>query len=296
MFTTIILCVLGIALIALGAYLWYRRQLNDESSFGHDDVRWEQMEDEDNAPSTFSAYSAPRRQDTEQPEVLDTAIDSASRVDDSQQGFVSDDIDESLDEELDQLGRLLREPDDVLDSAQEPETFDESTEISADSGKAQSTLTDNPEMVVSVHVMAKSGLEFHGDQLLQVFDQVGLQHGDRDIFHHYDAEVEGAPIRFSAANMHEPGTFDLDAMQQVKTPGVTLFMLLPGENNTVQTFENLLDTGEKIAKKLGGELRDSQRSVLTAQGTNLMKESIHQFYSRRKVDPEGTLKQGQLNF
>ncbi len=296
MFTTIVLCVVGIALIALGAYLWYRRQLNDESSFGHDDVRWEQMEDDDNAPSTFSAHSTPRRQDAEQPEVLDTVVDSSTSADNPQEGFVSDGIDESLDEELDQLGRLLCEPDDVLDTIPEPETFSEPTEISADSSQPQSTLTDNPEMVVSVHVMAKSGLEFHGDQLLQVFDQVGLQHGDRDIFHHYDANVEGAPIRFSAANMHEPGTFDLDAMQQVKTPGVTLFMLLPGENNNVQTFENLLDTGQEIAKKLGGELRDSQRSVLTTQGTNLMKESIHQFYSRRKVDPEGTLKQGQLNF
>lgn len=294
MITTIILCLLGLTLIGVGGYLWYRRHIEDESSFGHDDVRWEQI-DADHASSVKKAVS-----DIDQ---LTTIGSSAQDTDGSSPietpDFVMETLDDDLDEELDQIGKLLREHDEPADqgSTSSPSEEDDrllsatvsELKVSPDKSVAQAKLADDPEMVISVHVVAKPGREFHGDQLFEAFDQVGLRHGDRDIFHFYDSEQDGGPIRFSAANMVEPGTFNPNNMNAMKTNGVTLFMLLPGQNNNVKTFENLLDTGDQLAKRLGGELRDSQRSTLTSQGANLIKESIHQFYSRRQ------LKQGQLN-
>lgn len=323
MLTTIILCVVGFSLIGVGGYLWYKRHIEDESSFGHDDVRWEQIDDND-ASSVEKAVS-----DIDQLTNIDGQHESLTRSskftstkeeeatfsepDFSDQTLNDDTADEhGFDDELDQLAKLVREDEldddlsvasDVTDEivnideeyTQESATVDELRSLQDRPSANQATLADNPEMVVSVHVVAKTGREFHGDQLLEAFNEVGLQHGDRDIFHSYDSSEEGDSIQFSAANMVEPGTFNPSTMDQTKTNGVTLFMLLPGENNNVQTFESLLDAGNRLAKRLGGELRDSQRSTLTAQGANLIKESIHEFYSKRPNESKDTWKQGQLN-
>lgn len=279
MLTTIILCAAGLGLIGLGAYLWYRRHLEDENSFGHDDVRWEQIDDQ--GSSSVEVRHAEVTEFVVRPE----------RKSFGRASLDAELVDESFNEELDRLGRLMREPDD-LPAEFEEDVKEQKTHIQGDSSNRfdrRAKLGQNPEMVVSVHVVAKAGLEFHGDQLLAAFEQAGLQHGDRDIFHSYGPESEGSPIHFSAANMLEPGTFNPKEMAATKTSGITLFMLLPGQNNNVQTFEKLLEAGHSIARKLGGELRDGQRSVLTTQGANLIKESIHQFFSRRQM------KQGQLN-
>lgn len=327
MLTTIILCAVGLSLIGLGGYLWYRRHIEDESSFGHDDVRWEQI-DVDDTSSVERAVS-----DIDQLTDISDQQESVARVADNEPTLVQDhfahsesyemessgqefgdaDLDvDTFDDELDQLAKLVRE-DEIEDDlnvvseisdvdeeyAQQSATVDELRSLQDRPPANQATLPENPEMVVSVHVVAKSGREFHGDQLLEAFSEVGLQHGDRDIFHSYDCREGDESIQFSAANMVEPGTFNPSTMDQTKTNGVTLFMLLPGENNNVQTFESLLDAGNQLAKRLGGELRDSQRSTLTSQGANLIKESIHEFYSKRPVQSKDQSKdkwqQGQLN-
>ncbi len=285
MFTTIVLVVIGLSLIGIGAYLWYRRHIDDESSFGHDDVRWEQI-DADIDLSMKKTVS-----DIDQL----TAVNAAASDTDRSSHCDSGEVDDSFDKELEQMGQLMREHDGPKD-ASDIETVVELGHATAVSelqelqepAAAKPTLDDDPEMVVSVHVVAKAGREFHGDQLLQVFEQLGLQYGDRDIFHFYGSGQEADSIRFSVANMLEPGTFDLNNMAITKTHGVTLFMLLPGQNNNAQTFDKLLDTGHRLAQRLGGELCDSQRGALTTQGANLIKESIHQFYSRRQT------KQGHL--
>jgi len=333
MLMTIILCVVGLSLIGIGGYLWYQRHIEDESSFGHDDVRWEQI-DADDASSVERAVSdIDQLTDiSDQHETVARAADIAETQDNEttydqahfsnhdvtgrkhiDQELSAADVDEDIfGDELDQLAKLVREDeleDDLTvvseiadideEYAQQSATVDELRSLQDRSPANQATLPENPEMVVSVHVVAKSGREFHGGQLLEAFNEVGLQHGDRDIFHSYDCSEEGESIQFSAANMVEPGTFNPSTMEQTNTNGVTLFMLLPGANNNVQTFESLLDVGNQLAKRLGGELRDSQRGTLTSQGANLIKESIHEFYSKRPVQPKVQSKnkwqQGQLN-
>ncbi|PCH61403.1 MAG: cell division protein ZipA [Gammaproteobacteria bacterium] len=291
MLTTIILCVLGLALIGAGAYLWYRRHIEDESSFGHDDIRWEQIDDADAAveKTVPDMDRLTASNDIEAQPFDRVAHFDATQSDDTR-------MDGSYGQELDQFGKLMREQD-VLDVELEPVLDVEAGHHLAtgelqdfqEEPVTQATLGDNPEMVVSVYVVAKPDSEFHGEQLLEAFDKLGLKYGDRDIFHFYDTEQIVGPILFSVANMLEPGTFDPNTMASTKTHGVTLFMLLPGPDNNVHTFERLLDIGHRLARRLGGELHDSQRSALTSQGANLIKESIHQFYSQRKM------KQGQLN-
>jgi cell division protein ZipA len=134
-----------------------------------------------------------------------------------------------------------------------------------------------PEEVLIINVMAHKGEMFNGADLLDIILQCGMRYGSMDIFHrHSDTKGEGA-LLFSMANMVKPGTFDLDAMDEFETPGVSLFMTLPINADSMQSFDLMADTARAIAETLGGELKDEQRSVMTRQTLEHCRERIRNF-------------------
>jgi cell division protein ZipA len=138
-----------------------------------------------------------------------------------------------------------------------------------------------PEEVLIINVMATHGNNFRGEELLDVLLKCGMRFGDMDIFHRYsDSKGDGA-LLFSLANMVKPGTFDLDAMDEFDTPGVSLFMTLPLKADSMQSFELMADTARTIAETVGGELKDEQRSVMTRQTIEHCRERIRDFERRR---------------
>lgn len=138
-----------------------------------------------------------------------------------------------------------------------------------------------PEEVLIINVMAGRTGNFNGEELLAVLLESGLRFGDMDIFHRYsDSKGEGA-LLFSIANMVKPGTFDLDAMEEFETPGISMFMTLPLKADSMQSFELMVDTARTIAENLNGELKDEQRSVMTRQTIEHCRERIRDFERRR---------------
>ncbi len=139
-----------------------------------------------------------------------------------------------------------------------------------------------PEEVLIINIMAHKGDVFKGDDLLDIVLKCGLRYGSMDIFHRYsDNKGEGA-LLFSMANMVKPGTFDLDAMDEFTTPGVTLFMTLPINADSMQSFDLMADTAQAISQTLGGELKDEQRSVMTRQTLEHCRQRIRDF-ERKKL-------------
>jgi len=139
-----------------------------------------------------------------------------------------------------------------------------------------------PEEVLIINIMAHKGEVFKGDDLLDIVLKCGLRYGSMDIFHRYsDNKGEGA-LLFSMANMVKPGTFDLDAMDEFTTPGVTLFMTLPINADSMQSFDLMADTAQAISQTLGGELKDEQRSVMTRQTLEHCRQRIRDF-ERKKL-------------
>lgn len=134
-----------------------------------------------------------------------------------------------------------------------------------------------PEEVLIINVMAHKGEMFNGADLLDIILKCGMRYGSMDIFHrHSDTKGEGA-LLFSMANMVKPGTFDLDAMDEFETPGVSLFMTLPINADSMQSFDLMADTARAIAETLDGELKDEQRSVMTRQTLEHCRERIRNF-------------------
>jgi len=145
----------------------------------------------------------------------------------------------------------------------------------------KSQLHNEPEEVLIINIMAHKGEMLPGGRLLDAVLKCGMRYGDMDIFHrHSDGKGEGA-LLFSMANMVKPGTFDLDAMEDFETPGVSLFMTLPLDADSMQSFELMVETAKSIADALDGELKDEQRSVMTRQTIEHCRQRILDFERRR---------------
>jgi FtsZ-interacting cell division protein ZipA len=91
----------------------------------------------------------------------------------------------------------------------------------------------------------------------------GLIHGRMGIFHYYPGgEGAGDEPWFSAANVLEPGTFELEAIDGEVTPGVALFAQLPGAADGEAIWEQMLAAGRTVAGKLDARLCDDARHPL----------------------------------
>lgn len=194
--------------------------------------------------------------------------------------------DKSEDYSEDQFDHEADYDNDFEDEGDNEEYDDElDHDLSEAESEMTATVTDrpdtSPEEVLIINVMAGKSGNFNGEELLDVLLDCGLRFGDMNIFHRYsDSKGEGA-LLFSMANMVNPGTFDLEAMDQFETPGVSFFMTLPLKADSMQSFELMADTARTIADQLGGELKDEQRSVMTRQTIEHCRERIRDFERRR---------------
>ncbi|MCL6415550.1 cell division protein ZipA [Aestuariirhabdus sp. Z084] len=137
------------------------------------------------------------------------------------------------------------------------------------------------EEIIVINVLARNGGTFAGEPLLQLLLGNGLKYGEMSIFHRHEQFDGQGPVQFSLANGVEPGSFDLDHMDQLQTPLVTLFMGLPGPKEPLKAFEMMATAAQTIARELDGELKDESRSVMTQQTLTHCKQRITEFERRQ---------------
>jgi len=134
-----------------------------------------------------------------------------------------------------------------------------------------------PEEVIIINVMAPSGGRLAGGDLLNVLLSKGMRFGTMNIFHRHEQPDGSGEILFSMANMVMPGTFDLDEMENFETPGVSFFLTLPINADSLQAFEAMVDTTQALCDQLGGELKDENRSVMTQQTVEHCRQRVREF-------------------
>ena len=116
---------------------------------------------------------------------------------------------------------------------------------------------------------------------MQVLITAGLKFGEMSIFHQRANGDNKGPVVFSVANILNPGTFDLNNMDDFYTRGVSLFLALPAPVNNLQAFDQMLDVAQQICGSLDGELKDDHRSNMTAQTIEHYRQRISDFELRR---------------
>lgn len=214
---------------------------------------------------------------------------SYERALDDERDDLDSDVEEDCEDEYDdELLQEDHEQDDDYDDDYDDEDYEEDDDYEDHQQPAAQNKNElnqqpapEPEEVLIINVMAHKGETFKGGDLLDIILKCGMRYGSMDIFHRYsDAKGEGA-LLFSMANMVKPGTFDLDAMDEFETPGVSLFMTLPINADSMQSFDLMADTARAIAETLNGELKDEQRSVMTRQTLEHCRQRIRDFERMR---------------
>ena len=174
-----------------------------------------------------------------------------------------------------QPGLNLNEPGDINDAPD----FDEPLERTPPVREKQSPVKQQVPVasVVVLHLMAREGEYFPGDQLLESLLNQGLRYGSMKIFHRHTGEDGSGPVMYSVANSINPGTFDLNSMDQLLTPGISLFFAMEDVEDPAATLDSLLASAKQMAVDLGGELKDESRSALTRQTEDHYRQRITDF-------------------
>jgi len=146
------------------------------------------------------------------------------------------------------------------------------------------TADNEEELHIVMTVMARSGERFAGEALRHALEHADLYHGDMNIFHRHEQPKDPAtPTLFSAANVLAPGHFEPARMDVQTSPGIAMFMRLPGPQQPSDAFQQMLDAAKTVAEDLNGTLCDETRSTLTPQSINHLRERIADFRRRQML-------------
>ena len=71
--------------------------------------------------------------------------------------------------------------------------------------------------------------------------------------------------------MVEPGHFDLNRIERFSTPGLAMILQLPGPLDGPVAFELFLNTAQRLAETLSGDLYSSPKQLLDSAGIDKMR-------------------------
>ncbi|MDN5782819.1 MAG: cell division protein ZipA [Luteimonas sp.] len=130
------------------------------------------------------------------------------------------------------------------------------------------------ETIFVLHVASPEGTAFDGPDVHAALDAEGLKFGLNDFYHRVtddNGEIESV---YSVASMVKPGVLDPVDQDHLRTPGLTLFLILPGAIEGLRAMRDMMETANALAKRLGGQVLDDQRNRLKAQSAQYILDQI----------------------
>jgi cell division protein ZipA len=128
--------------------------------------------------------------------------------------------------------------------------------------------------IVTIRVCTVGDARWSGSQLMGALESHGLAFGRYQVFHR--KHTDGRSL-FCVASLIEPGTFDIAAMPDQEFRGVTLFAVLPGPVEPLDTMNELFGTARGLAEALAGMVQDGKGMPLSPQRAAALREEIARF-------------------
>jgi cell division protein ZipA len=128
--------------------------------------------------------------------------------------------------------------------------------------------------IVTIRVCAMGETRWAGKDLMAALEQLGLAHGRYQVYHRNHADGRSL---FCVASLVEPGTFDLARMPEDEYRGVTLFAVLPGPIEPLQTIDALFAAARGLAERLTGMVQDTKGMPFSPQRVAALREDVARF-------------------
>lgn len=143
-------------------------------------------------------------------------------------------------------------------------------------------LADEPQAgledkVIVLNIAATDGRLFGGRLLVEALEAAGMRYGERSIYHRVLDTRRGPVALFSAANILRPGTLAPEEVDSIQSPGLALFLQLPGPYDGLAAFEQMLETARRLADQLDVKLLDERRCGLTNQAVEHIREELREY-------------------
>ena len=136
--------------------------------------------------------------------------------------------------------------------------------------------------IVTLYIAARAGHMLQGPDLVVAAEKAGLIYGHMNIFHRMmDKHPEHGPI-FSVASLVQPGSFDLRTIKDLKTPGISFFMTLPGPLSALDAWDTMLPTAQRMAELLDAVLLDEERNALGRQRIANIRDELRAYDRARE--------------
>jgi cell division protein ZipA len=124
-----------------------------------------------------------------------------------------------------------------------------------------------------------------GSDIVVAAEKAGLTYGHGQIFHRL---VEGHPERgpvFSVANVKNPGSFEMVAIQELETPAIAFFLTLPAPMTALDAWEKMLPTAQRMAELLEGVVLDESRNAIGRQRIAHIRDELRAYDRQHEAPP-----------
>lgn len=127
-----------------------------------------------------------------------------------------------------------------------------------------------PQKIVSLLIAQREGQAILGHDLHEALEAQRLEYGARQIYH----RLRGADAVFSVASLLKPGHLDPAMAGTFATPGLTLFMVLPGPVRAPDAIRDMIGTAEKLARALNAEVFDARKQPFSPSSARALQQEV----------------------
>ena len=175
------------------------------------------------------------------------------------------------------------EEDALETSASLESSLDTSLSVKPEGRQVRALDLSDPETSLVVFVVAAKEHRFSGDHIRTIVERCGMEFGQMNLFHRFEDNSDSSHIQFTMSDAGEPGSFDIDTMDEMTTPAVTFFMSMTEPRDPSYAVDCMLATAETLAKALQGEMLDSDRSVMRPQTQEHYRELVKAYKLRSRA-------------
>lgn len=140
--------------------------------------------------------------------------------------------------------------------------------------------SEGEQLIVALRLRARQPDGFDGSELVKAFSAEGLEYGKFGAFHSLD---ERRRSRFLVASLVEPGSFEIEKMHELRCPGVSMFMVLPGPREPLSALDGMFTCARRLAERLDAEVLDDKGNALTMQQAGWLREQVVEYHRRSKL-------------